>query len=314
MAKILFLNHSAKHCGVYQYGLRLYTILKTTPDIQYIYKEINTLQEYNTVLVTDLFDAIIYNYHASTMRWLTSNTIQTRVINIGIPHESPASLFHIICEIDPTQKNRSNYYVLPRPIFENCTYDITTSSSTIKQFITNYTDTDIPIFGSFGFGFRNKGFDKIIRLVNEQYDNAIIKLIITHPTFYADPNEAFRIGTECANIPVKSGIKVLITHEFFEENEILSFLHSNTMNIFLYDTMNGRSISSVIDYALSVKKPIGISDSSMFRHIYSDKLCLYKTPIKDCLNNTAELEKALLENSNSNLLTVFSKLIKDNVK
>jgi hypothetical protein len=176
-----------------------------------------------------------------------------------------------------------------------------------------YTDTDIPIFGSFGFGFKTKGFDKIIKLVNEQYDSAIVKLIITKAHF-GDPREAFNIGTQCKQISVKPGIIVMITHEFFSDKDILYFLRSNTMNIFLYDTLPGRSISSVIDFALSAKKPIGISDSSMFHHIYSDSICLYKTLIKDCLNNTAELEKALLENSNSNLLAVFSKLIKDNLK
>ena len=35
----------------------------------------------------------------------------------------------------------------------------------------------------------------------------------------------------------------------------LYFLKSNSMNIFLYDTMVGRGTSSVIDYALSVNTP-----------------------------------------------------------
>jgi hypothetical protein len=56
----------------------------------------------------------------------------------------------------------------------------------------------------------------------------------------------------------------------------------------MYDKMTGRGISSVIDYALSVKRPLGISDSYMFRHIYSDEICLYKNDVKTSMNNSLE--------------------------
>jgi len=311
MLNILFLNHSSKFCGVYQYGLRVSTILSKSTDINYIYKEITTLDEYNSLITSESFNGIIYNYHGSTMKWLNKDTIQKKVINIGMPHESLNNMFDIICDLDPFSNGPSNYYKIPRPIFENIKFD---STSVNKDFITEYTNTNIPIFGSFGFGFSNKGFDKIIKMVNEQYDEAVVKLIITNPTFYADPNEAFNIGNKCKEISVKPGIKVMVTHEFFSDEELLWFLNTNTMNIFLYDTMYGRGISSVIDYALSVKKPIGISDSFMFRHILSDKICLYETSIKECLQNTAELDKFREQNSNRNLISTFSDIINQNIK
>jgi len=314
MLNILFLNHSSKFCGVYQYGLRVSTILSKSTDINYIYKEINTLNEYNSIIKSDSFSGIIYNYHGSTMRWLNKDTIQKTVINIGMPHESLHNMFDIIVDLDPFSNSPSNYYKIPRPIFENIKFDLTNSTSVNRNFITEYIGTNIPIFGSFGFGFSNKGFDKIIKMVNDQYDEAVIKLIITNPTFYADPREAFNIGNKCKAMTVKPGIKVMVTHEFFSDDEVLCFLNSNTMNIFLYDTLSGRGISSVIDYALSIKKPIGISDSFMFRHVYSDKICLYKTPIKDCLQNTAELDAFREKNSNHNLITTFDTIIKEHIK
>lgn len=60
------------------------------------------------------------------------------------------------------------------------------------------------------------------------------------------------------------------------------------INLFLYDTMPGRGISSTIDFALSTNTPIGISDSYMFRHIYHDSICVYKTPISQCILNSSE--------------------------
>ena len=102
----------------------------------------------------------------------------------------------------------------------------------------------------------------------------------------------------------------MISHDFFSNTDILKFLKSNTMNIFLYDTMYGRGISSTIDYAISVKKPLGISDSYMFRHIYSDEICLYKNSINDCMkNSTNYLAKYLDEYSNNNIINKFQQIL-----
>ena len=102
----------------------------------------------------------------------------------------------------------------------------------------------------------------------------------------------------------------MISHEFFSEMDLLKFLHSNTINIFLYDTIPGAGLSSVIDYALSVKKPLGISDSNMFRHIYSDEICLYKVSIEHCIKNSVEYcSKFLQDFSNERLRNSFLKIL-----
>jgi len=311
---VLFLNHNIIHCGVYQYGKRIYDILKKDNAVKYIYHEVTTAEDYRNLLETlTNITHIIYNYHLSTMPWLNGDIINKKYVNIGIPHESVNHIFDIICEINPIAESKNNIFPLPRPIFENIDYNMikTVCSAKNIDFITSYTDTDIPIFGSFGFGFYNKGFDKIVKLVNEQYDNAIIKLIITMPHYSGqDKIENIKIGHICDSIKLKDGIKLFITYDFFSEEEILYFLHKNTMNIFLYDKMDGRSISSTIDYALSVKRPIGISDSSMFRHIYDDKICLYNTSITDCLSFSEEYCSKYLEKySNNNMINTFRHIL-----
>jgi hypothetical protein len=85
------------------------------------------------------------------------------------------------------------------------------------------------------------------------------------------------------------------------------------MNIFLYDTMHGRGVSSTIDYALSVKKPLAISDSYMFRNIYSDEICLYKKPIRECLMKSKPYISQFLEKySNEKLRLVFKHILLSN--
>ena len=301
--EILFLNSKIKNCGVYQYGLRLFDILKDTKN--YSYYEIDSLDEYNNI-ISD-YKIIIYNYHLSTMPWLNINTIQKNIINISISHESDFSFFDMNLDINPDGINP-----LPRPIFEDVDKilsDYVLSSETIKDFI-NYSEKDIPIFGSFGFGFENKGFDKIILNVNEQYDEAIIKFVI--PDAFFNPNIQYTVNNICKNLNIKQGIKIMFIHEFFTTNDLLYFLRSNTMNIFMYDEMRGRGISSTIDYALSVKKPLGISNSYMFRHIYSDQICLYKTSIKECINNSVNYCSQFLDKySHKNIIETFENLIKN---
>jgi hypothetical protein len=294
--RILFLNHKKQQCGVYQYGLRLYNILKKTEDIEYIYEEIESYEEYNIMInyYSNNIYAIIYNFHEVTMEWLNNNTIQkSNIINIGIPHESRYIKWDIYCNIDPTIPESNNIVSLPRPIFENVDNMLLNykySRNTIKEFI-EYKDGDVPIFGSFGFGFNDKNFDKIIETVNNAYDNAIIKLVITCADF-APNNEMSRyiadINKKCFNINLKSSVKLLITHEFFSNEEILLFLRSNTMNIFLYSYAKGRSISSVLDYALSVNTPLYISDSIMFNHLDSKNYNCNTISIHDSMKFSKE--------------------------
>jgi hypothetical protein len=310
---VLFINHKITNCGVYQYGLRTYNILKKSNQYIYDYYEISNYNEYNFLIKNVPFDSIIYNYHNTTMGWLNSDNIQNIKKNIFIPHESSSDIIHNILDINPNINNTNIRVGLARPLFENfiplSTHDI--NNNQIKDFIEYGKHDNIPIIGSFGFGFDFKGFDKIIQLVNDQYEKAIIKFVIPSSHFGDCAGlTADKFTTYLNTINKKESIKLIIVNNFFTDAELLTFLHSNTINIFLYDKLDGRGISSVIDFALSVKKPIAISDSYMFRHIYSDKICLNKTTIQDCINNSCEYLKQFNEKwSNEHFIKIVDNFI-----
>jgi hypothetical protein len=313
--KVLFLNHSKQQCGVYQYGKRLYDILQKKGE--YTYVEIENVEDYRNSIVKYSPDKILYNYHQSTMPWLNKDNIQHDVTNIGIPHESPEHLFDIVCDIDPNASESATRFSIPRPIYENVDTLLENyqPSPSIKAFI-DYSEEGVPVFGSFGFGFLNKGFYRLIQLIDATYDSAIIKLII--PGAHFDDNREYtkyQMKQICESIPRKSSIKLLITHEFVSNEDILLFLKSNTMNLFLYDKLDGRSISSTIDYALSVNTPLAISDSNMFRHIYSDEICVYKTQIRDCMKQSRVHCNSFLEKySHDTLIEKMDKICRINLK
>jgi len=308
--KVLFLNHKKRQCGVYQYGMRLYDILLKTKDIQYIYEEVEIIEDYRCVLSNHSdIDLIIYNYCGATMNYLNRDTIQKNVKNLCILHESADISFfdfHInICSLED--------YV-PRPIFENI--ESILNKPIHNSFITQYTDTNIPIFGSFGFGFDNKGFGRLVKMVNDQYDNAVIKLLIPSADFGPKREEMTYLIQNCQSQISKSGIQLIVSHDFLTNEEVLQFLNSNTMNLFLYDELAERQgFSSVIDYVLSLNKPFGISNSHMFRHIYDDSVCVYNNSIETCrIQSINYLQKIKEQNTNEKLISKFQNICKRNTK
>ena len=91
--------------------------------------------------------------------------------------------FDIVTSVDPD----SILYKgggIPRPIFEDISEILNTGflNENIKNFI-EYKEYNTPIFGSFGFVSRNKGLDNLVKIINEQYDKAIIKLILPFDQF-----------------------------------------------------------------------------------------------------------------------------------
>jgi hypothetical protein len=173
-----------------------------------------------------------------------------------------------IFDSDPTAVNG-----IPRPL---------------EVYMSIFEPHNIPRIGSFGFGFENKGFQKIIQLVQSQFKNAIITLWIPFATFGdADGSQARKIAKDCRDLISSPTIQLEIRHDFMPEEDVLRFLASNTINVFLYDTFegSGRGCSSAIDYAISAGRPIAISNSIMFRHVYSDAICAYKRPLIDIIQD-----------------------------
>lgn len=274
METILFLNHRPSQCGVYDYGLRLFDIWKGSSTYVFIYREVGNVEEYNECCSSVSARVILYNFQDATMPWLHHGTISKKHYNIGLIHECNPAFFNHCLNVQSD---------IIRPLFTSVPDTISSTNESVVSFLEYGLNSNKPIIGSFGFGFYSKGFDKIISYVNDQFDDAIIKLITPYAT-YGAPNS--HVSNLCDGITLKPGIEVKIIHDYLDSNDILYFLNHNTINLFLYDYQYGRGISSAIDYALSVHRPLGISNSYMFRHIYDDTICIYKTPIQTCIDHS----------------------------
>lgn len=302
---IIYLNHKEKRCGVYQYGYRSGKILQNSDAYNFIYVEVDCEQEFINAVSLHNPIGIIYNYHPATMPWLGYRAMirYPHIKHYGLYHEGSVPdrrQFQYILFVDSTHLDTSDSFSIPRPLLPN------NFSSSPNQ---------IPIISSFGFGFEHKGFEKIVKIVNEQYDEAIIRLHISL-SFYADyhGSRARAVADRCRAENKKSGIDLRITNDFLTDEDLLKFLSESTVNVFLYDNITGIvcGLSSVIDYALSVDVPLAISKSNMFRHIRdnSPSICVEDRSLSDIVSSGTGIIQSYKDQwSNQSFVKKFEHII-----
>jgi hypothetical protein len=255
--------------------------------------------------------AIIYNYHPWTMPWLTNSALKVlhksniagiAIPQIGIIHEvtqssvdtsSGARRKWIIWLKRHLINNLFDYYIAPDPTLSIARDNVFKTGRLIPEYQNTYSVPNIPTIWSFWFATGNKGFEDIVSHVQEEFDEAIIRFNIPFAHFWdASWENARLIAERCKAIIGKPGIKLEITHDFFSTHSMLDFLAKNTINVFLYKKIEWetRWISSVIEKAMAVKRPICISGSTMFRHIadVTPTLQIENTTIKKIIENGFE--------------------------
>lgn len=227
--------------------------------------------------------AIIYNWHPSTMPWLTeeiSHRIQTefpKIKQAGLVHDIPPpfSDFVGIIHPDPTFREHGICYSTRRVIPK-------WNKKSLPE-----TQDDSVVIGSFGFGLAGKGFHRLIRQTAIEFANAKLRLHIPY-SYYCDRDGSIanKLSQECQMI-AGNRINLEITHDYKTRDEMIDWLGQNTINCFFYDEAEDRGISSVIDFALAVDRPIAITYSWMFRHIRDTKpsICIEHTTLKEIISN-----------------------------
>lgn len=278
---ILIVNSKISNCGVYQYGKRLFEILNNGA-CKYIYKyiEIDCKDEFLFQIEKIKPNVIIYNQTPLTMPWLNADIIESincaqgtivHVFNQKLPFD-----FNIHQNPDYVDSN-NNYHIL-RPIFN---YDKKVSETVTSKVIK---------IGSFGLNMTEKQYPAICQMVVDQFKNKNVEILLHIPHgHFCEGGVVFKqIINECNNIIKNTTIKLSVSTDFMSDNDILMFLGENDLNIFLYkkyDTYRG--ISSAIDYAISVGKPIAVSNSGMFYHISKQvpSICTDNSSLTDIIKN-----------------------------
>ena len=280
---ILILNHLEKQCGVYQYGKRIGNIMEKSKNHNFVYLELDSHKDLDDKINKYNPQAIIYNWTGGTMSWVTSETVnilrQKNIKQFLLVHNAGyATFFDYYLHQHPYwQCIGDRNFAIPRPLPFYNKEDIKKSNGIIR-------------IGSFGFGLLNKYYNEICRIVNEQFhsENVELRLHLTTGTFAGTNQNIHLVSQLCQQNITNQNILLKITTDFISDEELLDFLASNDLNIFFYEnypTYNG--ISSVIDYALPVQKPLAINKSSMFSHILdvTPSICVEDNTLTSIISN-----------------------------
>lgn len=296
---VVFINSIEKQCGVHSYGQRVGNILAKSIKYNFIYFECNNNDELVKAKSVLRPVAIIYNFHPLPMAWLPPcedrSVIHLMNWHEGTEHTNLKPDYWLY--VDSLIEEKENKFALPRPL--------------IEKFVFKKPKNKVPIISSFGYGWGNKNYGSIIKTVNDQFDKAVIRLHIPR-AYYGDKNGEATAGVLPGiwNEMYKPNIKLEITHDFLSDYDLLKFLSQSDLNIFLYEQMEGRGLSSVIDYALSVDVPIAINNSFMFRHVQNDFSNAANNSLQQIIDNGTEHLKQYKEKwSNESLIKKYEDIL-----
>lgn len=328
---ILFVSHKKAQCGIYEFGKNIYSVLKKSQHYNFTRVECSDINDLHAAIAKHNSSAIIYNYHPSVLPWVATkiaprvyknNITSVNIPQIGIIHEitqetADSTTAYKRKFLPGTSVRLSNslfdFYIAPDPTLLLGNPYVYKTGRFIPPYQNNFHAPVLPTIGSFGFGTPKKGFDKIVDIVQQEFDEAIIKLNIPFADFGdKDGMNAKRIAEQCKSLITKPGIQLFITHEFYDNEAVLNFLAQNTINVFLYEDTGNRGLSSAIDNTLAVQRPIAVSDSPMFRHLFDTEpsVQVSKNSLKTIIDNGfAPLQQHYNEWTAVNLLWEYERIM-----
>jgi SAM-dependent methyltransferase len=262
---VLFVNYEERQCGVYQYGRNLLGALNKSEKYRFDYAGIRSLEEIDSHANNSDYEAIIYNYHPLTLTFINPQLPRRyKQVNIAVMHEMTQA------EADTMPDGFFQCYVMGDPTLVENNPAVFKTGRLILPYTKTKKSPDVITIGTFGFSVGSKGYQNLIDAVQDEFDEAIIRIHIpSNGIIDASGAVARQHIEECQRRIRKPGIKIQPSHEFLDRDAMLDFLAENTVNAFLYDYLEVAGISSSPDHALAVRRPIVVTKSIMFRHLRS---------------------------------------------
>ena len=254
----------------------------------------------------------IYNYAPGTTLWMNDRAMRAPFPNIKHVrimhdmHQGIATTFHpalhqgweYILADDPSVTGNDRVFITNRLLPPGPT--------------VNYAESSKPIIGFQGFGAPHKGVAKLAHKVQEEFDEAVLRLHIPYGFFgdAAGANANARVQ-EVKQIITKPGIEVIATHDLLDTQGIVNLLAQNTINCYFYDYLDGAGIASSPDYALAAGRPIALTRSHQFRNFWNTpEIFIENKTLKEIIaQGTTPLEPYYTSYSVDSVLNDYSKMI-----
>jgi len=266
MTKVLFINPRQPRCGVYQYGVRLCSILRMSSKLQIFYVECPDVIDLGYFYQ---FDVVIYNIHPGIPNFIQGAPFPVSVKQIAIYHDGHQKEgFDRWLFSDSSAPGYGNTVTIGRPLPE---WNIC-----IRE------PNDPPLIGL--SGLVGAWATTMVETVMRDIPEAKIRLHLA-ASDHCDPSGglARAVGQKCQEIAGQD--RVSVEHDFKTQEELLAWLEGNDMNCYIRTPAACSGISSALDMALAVRRPIAINNHHMFRHIarVTPEICIENSSLRDIL-------------------------------
>lgn len=307
--KILFVNQPHSQCGVYEFGSLTYKILSSfnDSDKQYAFEYAEPKNSIELYAKKNDCKAIIFNYHPMTMSWLNEHVVKDVNLPCALMMHDTRTIFgnSVVLHPDPCYTSHGVDYKVGRPILKPLELKPKVLENTI---------------GTFGFGTSYKGFNEVIAKVNEEFDEATIRIRLPLNTIIdASGFHSFSTRKNLESIKIKPGIKLVFEHNYLNHEDLLRWLSENTVNVFMYRNSGrtGDVCSSVIDWAIAARRPLAVSNDIMFHHVHvaEPSICLCNNSLKTIIQNgTTPLEPLYQAWTWENLYLDYERMLDENIR
>lgn len=281
--KILFVNFAVMNCGVHQYGVNLYSVLAHSQRYEFVYVDVLSLEDLDREADKGDWAAILINFHPQTLSFIRPEMPRRfRSVCVAVMHEMMQS------EVDSMPRGLFQFYIMGDPTLRQTNPNVFSTGRIVLEYENKKPLAQLVTVGSFGFSVGSKGFQRLVDLVQEEFDEAVVRINIpANGIIDQNATEAKRQVDLCRERLWKPGIQIKATHEFFDKDQLIDFLASNTLNAFLYDYIVKAGISSAADHAMTARRPIAITKSIMFRHLHNLKppITIEDTSLKEIIRN-----------------------------
>jgi hypothetical protein len=269
--KVLFLNPAPERCGVHQYGMRLFRIIELSKIMQVTLVNVPMAAPIDAS-VLDPFDVVIYNRHPGINNALMRAPYPTKAKQVAIFHEGTDNIpFDLWLFSDSSAPGYGRLVTIGRPL-------------PYWQPLPRQFKKDHPVTIGLS-GLVGAWATTMVQTVASQLPEAKIRLHLAASDHCDAGGEMAReIGRQCQAI---CGSQIVeINHDFMTEKTLLGWLERNDMNCYIRTNVGSHTgISSALDMAMAVQRPIAINNNPMFRHLarVSPEICIENLSLGEIL-------------------------------
>jgi hypothetical protein len=253
--RILFVNTPEPQCGVHQYGENLFAILATSQRHHAGIARPSSLESLRSAASEFGPDLCIYNWSPVIGGWMSAAPFDISKWSLVVYHDGAvdAGRFSGVLNSDCTAPRQGNNFPIGRPIpFWNA------EAAT--------TPRDVPWIGVNGF---NGAWAQLaVSRILVEFESAVIRLHLPHGK-YTDPYRTDETIRQCLAICRNAGVTPELQCEFKPLPDLMKWLQQNDLNCYMRGSgWPGGGVSSVLDCALAVRRPIAVDHSHAFRHVH----------------------------------------------